>query len=69
LRDHRGDDEGARKFAQSTRFLFLDMVVALGRLIRRALRFSAGSQGHNTIWEVLSDGTQLLDSFPAGMKQ
>jgi serine/threonine protein kinase/Tol biopolymer transport system component len=53
-------NEVSRKFAQVPDLYFSTWWLRWSP-DSRALRFTAGSQGHNTIWEVLSDGTQLRD--------
>ena len=53
-------NEVSRKFAQVPDFYFSTWWLRWSP-DSRALRFTAGTQGHNTIWEVLSDGTQLRD--------
>ena len=53
-------NEVSRRFAQVPDFYFSTWWLRWSP-DSRALRFTAGSQGHNTIWEALSDGTQLRD--------
>jgi Tol biopolymer transport system component len=55
-------NEVSRKFAQVPDLYFSTWWLRWSP-DSRALRFTAGTQGHSTIWEVLSDGTQLRDLF------